>query len=158
MTSLEMECALISYFSPTRNIIVPNVSWGMGLHECDLLVVTPTGCSYEIEIKIDKYDLKKDKLKYHEHRSIKITRLYFALPSNLLPYVEHVPERAGIIEVAEGGFCNIIREAESKNTYRFTEEERTKLMRLGCLRILPLKRKVKDLIALQKGIVNGNQG
>lgn len=47
---LQIACA--RYFNPRKNVIVPNVSWGMALHECDILVMTPAGVAYEVECKI----------------------------------------------------------------------------------------------------------
>ena len=92
-------------------------------HECDLLIITKAGCSYEIEIKVSKHDLIKDKEKRHTHSSNKINRLYFAMPSSLLPYIEHVPEKAGVIEVRDGK-CFFIRDAKINNDHRFNQKNK----------------------------------
>lgn len=63
ITTLDMEIVLMEYFGVNRNIIVPNVSWGLNLHECDLLIFSKSGYATEVEIKISKQDLLKDKNK-----------------------------------------------------------------------------------------------
>ena len=66
--SLEMEVALSKFFNPRQNIIVPNISWGMGgHHECDLMVLTQCNFAYEVEIKVSAADLKADAKKTHAH-------------------------------------------------------------------------------------------
>ncbi len=73
---LDIECALATYFDPRRNLIVPNVWWGMGLnHECDLMVMTRSGYVYEVEIKTSKADLVRDLKKPHGHGDDKIRKL-----------------------------------------------------------------------------------
>ena len=153
ITTTEMECQLARYLGYRRNLIVPNVEWGMGVHECDLFVVTAAGYVWEVEIKVSKYDLIKDKEKWHGHRSNKIRRLYFAIPSYLQEQVEHIPERAGIIVVApkeERAWlrCKTIREAtENRTAPKLTDDERYKVARLGALRIWRLKEKVLEATA-----------
>lgn len=83
MTTREMEAHLSRHFDPRRNIIIPNASWGLGLHECDLLVVSEAGYATEVEIKISKSDLRADVKKTHDHQSSKIKFLYFAVPITL---------------------------------------------------------------------------
>lgn len=39
MTTKELEYNVACYFDYRKNIIIPNVSWGFGIHECDLLIV-----------------------------------------------------------------------------------------------------------------------
>ena len=77
ITVSEIELAVAHYFDPRRNIIVPNVWWGMGFnYECDLLVLTKAGYAYEVEIKTTKSDLKADLKKEHGHKSDKIRKLF----------------------------------------------------------------------------------
>lgn len=151
ITTLDMEIALTSHFNPyTRNLVVPNVYWGLFEHECDLLVLTEAGYAYEIEIKISKADLLKDRKKKHGHRNNKIKYLYFAIPEYLLEFKEHIPERAGIIVVnpfadVVSQINNIIRKPKVNSKYKFTPEERYQLARLGAIRIWTLKRNIRDL-------------
>mgnify|MGYP001562620441 CR=1 FL=1 len=151
LTCLEIECAVIDYFNPRVNLIVPNVSWGMFNYELDLLVLTPSGFAYEIEIKTNRADLIRDKGKLHGHRNSKIARLYFAIPKAMHKDIEHIPEHAGIIEVHDGsplerGDCEIIRESKKNTDYVFTDKERYKIARLGTLRILGLKKTIRGLV------------
>ena len=153
LITLDMEIALSYHFKYRRNLIVPNVSWGLELHECDLLMLTPTGYATEIEIKISKADLIKDKNKLHGHESHKIKYLYFAIPEYLLKYKEHIPERAGIVVVHYGtGFSKskvyvrVVRKPKANPIkYKWDLEERYKLARLGSLRIWSLKSKINKL-------------
>lgn len=145
LNCLDIENAIANFFNPRLNIIVPNVSWGLFLHECDILVLTKSGYAYEIEIKTDKYDLIKDSKKKHGHWNIKLSRLYFAIPDYLREYTQHIPERAGILIVSEGGFVELKRKPEIKNEYKFTREERLKLAELGTMRIWNLKRIIRNL-------------
>lgn len=139
--------AVARYFNTRQNLIVPNISWGMFLHECDMLVVTKAGYAYEIEIKVSKSDLKADMFKKHGHNSRKIKRLYFAIPEELINAIEYIPERAGIIVVkpANGyyyGRCYKIREAAVVGDYKFTAEDRLKVAMLGTMRMWNLKENI----------------
>lgn len=147
ITTLAMEIAVAEYFGTRANLIVPNVSWGLEIHECDLLVLTPAGYAYEIEIKISRADIIKDKEKSHGHDSEKIKYLYFAIPEKLLSCVEYIPERAGILSVFYRGddataLCGRIRTPKSHNNYQFSLSERCDMARLGTMRMWNLKRKL----------------
>jgi len=150
--TLDVEIALAEYFNPRANLIVPNISWGMNLHECDILIITSSGYAWEVEIKVNKYDLMKDKNKRHGHNSEKIKFLYFAIPESLLGYQVHIPERAGIIIVKhypnahwQPYRCNRIRKPRVNSKYKFTDRERYDVARLGAIRIWNLKRKIRSL-------------
>lgn len=147
----QMEVVVANHFNPRLNMIVPNISWGLGLHECDLLVVRKSRYAIEVEIKISKADLVKDKDKRHGHESDKLKELWFALPEPLEKHIEHVPERAGIVIVREHTFsswstnyeertvlrCDVIRKAvPNKDARKLTEEEYHKVGHLGCMRII----------------------
>lgn len=143
ITTPEMETCLARFFNWRANLIVPNVSWGMGVHECDLLVCTKAGYLWEVEIKVSKADLKKDSLKWHEHRNDKIKHLFFAIPTYLQDCIELIPPRAGIITVAPvseertwWGRVKKIREPETNPAARpITDAQRYTLARLGAMRI-----------------------
>jgi len=145
-----MEIALASYFDYRTNLIVPNISWGMFIHECDLLVITPAGYAWEVEIKISKQDLVRDSNKGHNHNNEKIKHLYFAIPKSLLKHKDLIPKRAGIITVEriEGYYaklylhCKKERKADTNFLYKFTTEQRLKVARLGTMRIWGLKNKM----------------
>lgn len=152
-TTSEIEILLANFFEYRRNLVVPNISWGMGLHECDILVLTQKGYLTEVEIKISKADLIRDKHKDHGHRSTLLRRLYFAIPDKLVPFIEHVPERAGIIVVnkylSSTGLwrpnVNILRAATINLTApKATPEQRFNMARLGALRIWSLKSAIEN--------------
>ena len=157
LKALDIEIAVARYFNTRVNLIVPNISRGMGLHECDLLIITKNNYAYEVEIKVSLSDLKKDVEKQHNHGMTvpkvfeglipvndKIRELYFAIPNYLLKYQHYIPEQAGIITVEEGGRCETIREAKIKSEYRFTDDEKFNVARLGTMRIWSLKSKLRE--------------
>ena len=146
MKTIEIECAVARYFNPRINLIVPNISWGLDIHECDLLVLTQAGYLYEIEIKTTISDTKRDKTKMHGHQHPKIKRLYFAIPHKIINNaIYHIPPRAGIIscvEIKDNIYVDIVRQPESNGNYTCTEKEKFQIARLGALRIWNLKQKL----------------
>lgn len=151
ITTLEMECAVAQFLGVRRNLIVPNVNWGMNLHECDLLVATQAGYLWEVEIKVSRADLKKDAEKRHGHRSHRIKHLYFAIPKYLEHCIEFIPEHAGILVVERyegnewrdaGVRARQIRKPATNHCAPISANERYQLARLGALRIWDLKRKL----------------
>lgn len=150
-TCLEIEKACAVIWGWRQNMIVPNISWGAGIHECDLLVLSKAGWATEIEIKVSRSDLKKDAEKKHGHDSKKIKYLYFAIPDKLLNCIEFIPERAGIIAVYDNGSygfrATVHRQPEAnKEATKWTDKDRSNLGRLGCMRIWQLKSTVIGLI------------
>lgn len=155
--TLDMEIAVANFFNFRRNLIVPNVSWGLGLHECDLLILTPAGYAWEVEIKVSKQDLKKDLLKRHGHNHKKIKYLYFAIPKELEDCMGYIPKRAGIILVERrslylrGPFalrCKKIRSPKQNSDYKWSEQERYKLACLGNMRVWRIK---QSMVSAKKG-------
>jgi hypothetical protein len=145
ITTTEMECLVARFLNYRVNLVVPNVSWGMGLHECDLLVCTKAGYLWEVEIKVTKADLKRDAAKWHGHRNDRIKHLLFAIPAYLEDCAELVPAHAGIITVAPKGErvwgrVRRLREpATNKAAQPISAAERYTLARLGAMRIWSLK-------------------
>lgn len=151
LTTVEMEWRVAAYFNYRQNIIVPNISWGAGLHECDLLIVTKRGIVTEVEIKVSRSDLKADAKKRHKHKNEKIKDLYFAIPDYMRDCIELIPEHAGIILVSrnydrgDSIYCKTIREPVSNRNYiKMTDKEVLNIARLGTMRIWSLKRKIID--------------
>lgn len=145
MKTIDMELAVAGHLDPIRNLIIPNVSWGMFNHELDLLVLTKSGYVWEIEIKVSKADLIRDKEKRHGHYDPwnRIRCLYFAIPEKLLLYKEHIPKRAGIIVVDNKSVCCIWRKPiPDAQARKFTIKEQFKIARLGAIRVWGLKRKL----------------
>lgn len=149
MKCIDVECAVAEYFNPRINLIVPNISWGFLFYEVDVLVVTPAGYCYEVEIKISKADIKADLKKSHKHNSDRIKKLYFAIPDDLKDCIDLIPERAGILEISSNGSskkqCRCIREpVDNKDAKKVSEEQRYKVARLGSMRIWNLKNKIRN--------------
>lgn len=154
ITCAEIEIAVANNFDTRKNIIVPNVSWGAGLHECDLLVINGNGYATEVEIKTSKSDLKKDFEKPHQHHSEKIKNLYYAVPENLLEAArELIPAHAGLIVCKrintpwDSNISRVISEfvRKPKPTHKYrkmTELEILNVARLGCIRIWKLKQTI----------------
>lgn len=148
--SKEIELAVANYFGNRKCLIVPNVSWGFNLnYEADLVVVTKSGMAKEIEIKVSKADLLKDKEKKHQHDSNKFAELYFAIPEKLLKHIEHIPERAGVLVCKmrtynHGRYCvaELFRPANKRRIKPLSIREQFMLARLGTMRIWNLKRKI----------------
>jgi hypothetical protein len=146
-TAKDVELAVAGYFKPRRNLICPNIHWGMGInHECDVFVLKKTGYAYEIEIKVSRGDLKKDLKKKRGHNSNKLRRLYFAIPEYLIESKDLIPRHAGILVIGKYGKVTEIRKAkDNKEAVRISDNERFHLAHLACMRIWKLKAKIKKL-------------
>jgi hypothetical protein len=153
MNCIEIETLVAQHWNVRQNIIVPNVHWGLNLHECDLLILSNSNYATEIEIKVSKSDLKKDLEKKHQHKSKLIKFLYFAIPESLETEISFIPEHAGIIvcrEFKPGDYhprIKIIRQPKRNEfSVRWNDKQVQQLMRLGCMRIWSLKHKVVCLL------------
>jgi len=158
MKTIDIEIAVMKYFGVRRHIIVPNVYWGIGIdYECDLVVLTNSGYATEIEIKVSKGDLLKDKNKKHNHDSNYFKYLYFAVPKRLEEVaLANIPERAGLLVVENKKirtFTNefykietdeIKKPTKNKQAHKWDFKERLNLTRLGTMRILGLKEKIRQ--------------
>ena len=147
LKTIDLVIALSSHFEFTRTLIVPNVSSGANIHECDLIILSKSGYATEVEIKVSLSDLKKDKKKKHGHIDKRIKQLYFAVPEHLLPIDEHIPERAGVISVyrfRDTVRCRVVKSALLSPAKKWSEEERYNLARLGSMRIWALKKRVRN--------------
>jgi len=151
ITAQEIEIAVAQHFGYRYKIVVPNVSWGLGLnYEADVVVLQKSGYAIEIEIKISASDIKADLKKRHQHDSNMFKQLYFAVPLELANN-ENIPERAGILAVM-GRETNGVRDVElkraaktNKNAVKLSEIQIRKLMSLGCMRIWSLKKKLFEI-------------
>ena len=149
MITPDMEIALANFFY-SRNVlmVIPNVYWAFGHYEKDLVVITKAGYAYEVEIKVSLSDLKKDKDKRHNHNESKIKFLYFAIPEELKPHIEHIPDDAGIITVSEEKRfspygCKIIREPLKRGDYKLSSEEQLSIAKLSTHRMWTMKKKMR---------------
>ena len=154
MKTIDIEVAIMQYYGIRQNIIIPNISWGMFfeknyLHECDLLILSKSNYATEVEIKISKADLLKDKEKKHGHFHSHIKYLWFAVPEKLKEIaLKEIPERAGLFILHKWEdnriTVHIVKKAKAqKNSIKWTDKQRLKLAELGCMRILGLKKKIK---------------
>jgi hypothetical protein len=142
-TTKEIELKIAYHLGIRENLIVPNVSWGFNIHECDLLSISSKGYLTEVEIKISLSDLKKDKEKYHGHYDDRIKYLYFAIPAKLAKHIEYIPKRAGIfIITTKGRVYKIAKPKYNKKANPISDKDKYKIARLGALRIWKLKEKI----------------
>jgi len=149
ITTMEMELLVSRHFNYRTNLIVPNVSWGLFNHECDLIVVTPSGICSEIEIKISRSDLLADKKKTHAHgHENKIHKLWFAIPEYLENCIEDIPRMAGVLMIGQDyGIKNIkvIRPPKLQYANKWNEKQFLELYRLASMRTWTLKEKLFHL-------------
>lgn len=155
----EMEVLLARHLNYRANLIVPNVSWGLGIHEVDMLILSSSNYASEIEIKISLADLKADLKKPHGHHSNKIKKLYFAIPKELEEKaLEFIPERAGLFVINDSYTRNgrqvkpyvVLSKAPKSNptARKLNDKEIKKLYELAAMRIWSLK---EVIYRLQKG-------
>lgn len=151
----EMEIAIANYFNFRRNLIIPNVSYGMMDYEADLIIVNPKGLATEVEIKISALDLKKDKKKGHHHNNELVHRLYFAIPYYLENYLDDIPKKAGILLVKPifkdivgyktKSYVECIRGPRLNKVDRWDDNKRMQITRLSTMRIWSLKEKLFNI-------------
>lgn len=157
-STIEMELAVIDAMGGARHFfaVVPNISWGLGMHECDLLFVRPTGYCIEVEIKRTLSDLRADRKKWHGHRDQRIKQLFFAVPAHFAEEaVDIIPDGAGLFMVVQPHGktsktwrAELLLDACSRpNSKPLTAKEMLKVGRLAALRIWSLK---KTLIAKEQ--------
>lgn len=139
MRTDEIEMAIARHFDYHLNIIVPNVSWGLLPYEVDLIIVSPNDYVTEIEIKTSAYDLKRDVEKGHHHNSVKVKKVYFAIPEILEPYIQFIPEQFGILSCTDARIKTLRAPFINKQARKITEKERMHLLHLGCMRMWNLK-------------------
>jgi hypothetical protein len=150
VTARDIEVAVSNHFDYRRNLIVPNVSSGLGIHECDLLILSDAGYATEVEIKISRGDLLRDKAKDHGHHSDIIKAFWFAVPEALSDYaLARIPEEAGLLAVRDCADAqvsysrhrvHVVRPAVIRQHSRaFTSAERYQLARLGLMRYWTLR-------------------
>lgn len=147
----QMSVVIARFFDTSKNIIVPNISWGLGIHECDVLVVTNAGYAIEVEIKTSRADIVADLKKRHGHNSKKLRSLMFAIPKSLEHCADLIPERAGIITVYEHEnnhrlYCSVLRKAKINiDAGKLSDKDILKVAKLGTMRIWNLKEEILEL-------------
>ena len=146
MKTIDIEIAVSLWFGVRQHIIVPNVSWGFnGIHELDLAVLTKAGYLSEVEIKISKSDLKKDKYKKHGHKSKWIKKLWFAVPEKLGEFaLTEIPERSGLLVIGDNRrVVQVKHPVVNKECRKLECKDQLAIARLGCMRITGLKETIR---------------
>ncbi len=151
-TAKEIEIAIAQWFGYREHVIVPNVSWGFLTYEADLLVLSSSGYAWEVEIKISRGDLVRDKHKRHNHESRKVRQLWFAIPEKLTNCIDHVPERAGVLVVSTDGKVRELRKPTANEfAIKLTDAQQFQIARLGAMRVWDLKKRIsKSCNAVQQ--------
>lgn len=158
---IEVALAKSSWFNFLDKIVVFNaLCEGSTLpiwHECDMLVCTKAGYLAEIEIKRSFSDFLADFKKKHDHQSDYIKNFYYCVPSsikdkvlNFLDSFENKEDwrvKAGVIVFYEDNdWIDIVKSpVENKGSIKLTVEQKLYLARLGCIRVVSLKRKIMKM-------------
>lgn len=175
LTITQIEVGLANYFDARKNIIVPNVSWGLLNHEADLLILSKSGYLTEIEIKRSWSDFLADFRKCHAHDDRKVSWRYFAVPHSIVGRCrEKLRELSlfdewGLVAYAENPYptdrypCLVeithypsnIRQHHSEK--KLTTDEMFQLARLGAMRTWPLKASITRYQEELSKYYNGNR-
>ena len=153
----EIEDAIILHLTSgiRSNLIVPNVSWGMGInYEADLVVVSKSGYATEYEIKRSYSDFIAD---FHKdkkaHKAPWVYQFFYVLPLSIKDKVEVFIENARIKPPAIFFYDEAGRFSKSNGGYSYVEggrkmflEEQLKIAKLGVMRYWSLRNKEKDLL------------
>lgn len=132
---------LANYFDSRQNIIVPNVSWGLGLnYEADMIIIKPnSGKMIEIEVKLTKSNLINDKRKkkWLWKERIRVKYFYYCIPKSLLEFaLNFVFDFAGIVTFDEYGRMWTEKKPKILNKdYKLSSSEITHFAHLGTMRI-----------------------
>lgn len=88
-------------FNLRRNVVVPNVSWGLLNYEADFVSMSQAGYLTEIEIKRSWQDFLKDFQKSHLHDDPRVSFFYYCVPKSIL---DKVMERLYVYEETGNSF------------------------------------------------------
>ena len=80
---IQSRLAQIDQFNLRRNIVVPNVSWGLLEYEADFVSLSKSGYLTEVEIKRSWEDFRKDFQKKHMHDDPRIAYFYYCVPRSI---------------------------------------------------------------------------
>jgi hypothetical protein len=141
LSVLEIQRAIANYFEPRKNIIVPNVSFGLLSYEADMLVLNRSGYLTEVEIKRSWSDFMADFKKKHKHNDRLVKFFYYAVPRSILEKVEAVLNekeiRCGLLVYFEN--CSVSTAKKCGNVVydgrKLFIEEQLQLARLGTMRL-----------------------
>lgn len=170
MKIIDLEIALMNYLDIRKNLVVPNVTNQTNLvaFETDILSLSKSGYASAFELKVSLADLKKDLDKKHiwmlnndfgyggkpaiMYFYSNLKYFYYVVPENLREKaIEQIPVFAGLlvaeriskynkrIEISEARKANVIYKK------RWSPDMQYQLARLGAMRILGYKEKLRDL-------------
>lgn len=144
---IEVMLATSDEFDFRRNLFVTNVDWGLLNHEADVVVMSKNGYLTEIEIKRSKEDLRADFKKKHKHEDERIKNFYFCVPEALKKECLELCEEYGyningIITYTEDARFEFEKIPKWINARKLFLEEQLQLARLGCMRIVTLKKRI----------------
>lgn len=169
MTTSKLPVSLIQlrlgqYFGGFRSqIVVPNVSWGLLNHECDLVICSKSGYLTEVEIKRSYADFLADFNKKHHHDDDeRIKAFYYAVPVDIadkvMAHLEKVKaESPGFIMPAvltyteEGCISYVSGSGSGKDwsgnykTRPLNDKEMAHLAHLGCMRLFAITDKFTQM-------------
>lgn len=148
LTIEEIEIALYNsgIWNKRRDIMIPNLSWGLLNYEADFVVITKAGYLTEVEIKRSWEDFKADFKKKHNHDDKRVYMFYYCVPKSIVnrveEYLKEYDFETAILTYDENG---IIERKNGWLSYKggrklFIEEQLT-VARLGCMRLWNLKEK-----------------
>ena len=80
---IQSRLAHIDQFNLRRNIVVPNVSWGLLEYEADFVSLSKSGYLTEVEIKRSWEDFRKDFKKDHKHDDPRVAYFYYCVPKSI---------------------------------------------------------------------------
>lgn len=149
------DAIILRYTKGIRNdIVVPNVSWGMGInYEADLIVLNRQGYATEYEIKRSYSDFVADFAKDEDaHKAPWVYRFYYVLPLLIKDRAEEFIRHTGIETPAvlfydeNGNFTSNNGCSYVKGGRKMFLEEQLKLARLGVMRYWNLREKQKELL------------
>lgn len=158
ITSAIIENTIAKKWGTRKFLIIPNVSYGWSIHECDLLICNKNKYCTEIEIKISVADFKKDFEKRHQHKDYynRIKYFYYAVPHYIYEKIKDlVPDHAGLIVINETEdnrfkenpfYVQIKKEAPVIPKSRpISDKELVELQRLALMRMWDYKNQIIKL-------------
>lgn len=150
MKTDELELAVVSFFDKRAELIVPNVSWGLGLnYEADLMILNKNEYLYEVELKVSKSDMKADLKKHRAHSCRYVKRLYYGFPEELFETaLQILPEDVGLIAAYYDNYGRAKamekRKPKDRECQKMPLRQQYELARLGALRIWNLKNIIRS--------------
>ena len=114
-------------------IAVPNTKAIWGRLESDIIVLTKSCLTCEIEIKCSRSDFKADFKKTQKHKRLKsgncpINKFFYACPTGMIEPNE-IPSYAGLIYVSDDYTIETVIKAPTLNKSRISRVTTTRLFR-----------------------------